>query len=153
MNQLTTDNILITLLNVQEPYIILSFFLFSSKNRKDKYENVRLKCYMYGRVYFSLIICISSLKYNIDYVSLTSLIALMYMSALTQSSFALSPDSLMSSTRLAVQTEENSRMLYLKTRYMYSRPSRFAWPSVDGFGHAIWEVMHYGESAYLQIIR
>ena len=28
-----------------------------------------------------------------------------------------------------------------------------AWPSVEGFGHAIWEVMHYGESAYLQIIR
>ena len=35
----------------------------------------------------------------------------------------------------------------------YSRPSRFAWPSVEGFGHAIWEVMHSGESAYLQIIR
>ena len=36
---------------------------------------------------------------------------------------------------------------------LYSRPSRFAWPSVEGFGHAIWEVMHSGESAYLQIIR
>ena len=35
----------------------------------------------------------------------------------------------------------------------YSRPSRFAWPSVEGFGHAIWEVMHSGESDYLQIIR
>ena len=37
--------------------------------------------------------------------------------------------------------------------WTYSRPSRFAWPSVEGFGHAIWEVMHSGESAYLQIIR